>query len=349
MASDVESSLIRHRARIARREGRARQGLADAYGAAGREAQRRLDALPAEIARLSPDGPAEMFDARGRFTDAGQRQWAAQRYRALIPRIDAEIARVVADQAAALAAGQRATVGIAAEMAADLLGAAAPDLVGSFVVLPTAQVEAMAGLLSDGSPLRALLAEQGAEAATLAAEKLTTAAALGLGPREVGEEIARILGRASWRGEQLARNALLDAARTAALDTYAMSPHLLGGWIWTSARGLRVCLACLALDGTTFPLSVRFMGRHVACRCSPRPSVRGRPDGIETGAEWFARQSAGVRGTMIPAALYDEVESGAVALGDFVVREDHPRWGTSYRQGSVTEVRRNAAGHGRAA
>jgi len=329
MASELERAIARNRAALLREDRIVRAELADAYGTARQGINTRL----ADLAPLLAEDPSlgrVMLD---------------QRYRTLLLQIDQEVLALESAGTSAITGGQARAVRLAGDAAYDLVAAQGLG-VGVFDALPTGAVESLVGSLSDGSPVRALLAEQGVEAASAARAALIEGVSLGEGVRPLGKRLAAILDRSQWRGEMLARNAVLDAHRQSSLDRYAARPDLLQGWRWMAARSERTCLACLSLDGRVFPLSTRFFARHVACRCSPAPVLHDRFGPIsagETGADWFARQPEAVQRGMVPRALYDDLKSGKVALSDFVVQEKSRRWGPSYRQGTIGEVRRNAA------
>jgi SPP1 gp7 family putative phage head morphogenesis protein len=276
----------------------------------------------------------------------------AARLAELLRQIDDELLRLAAQAEAHIISGQRVTARIGAQQALGLIDVQVPGLEASFTRLPTAAFAEMVGQTSQGSPLRTILARNGSDALEAAKRSLVAAIAQGTGPREVGRELRRVLNQSAWRAEVTARNALLDAHRSAALQTYAANSDVLSGWVWTAALSSRTCLGCLALHGTEFLLTEQFFPRHPACRCTPTPRVKGMfgdQAPFESGESWLNRQSREVQRAMIPDGLWLDWESDVIRLEDFVTVQRSRTWGKSYRQATSAEAREHAARRGRRA
>lgn len=331
-----ERKIRENRRDLLRLDNRARSELERAYVQGRQQVRADLKRATSDLADLPADS---MFDRRGRFTDRGQVQWRAERLGSLERQIDDELARLTRTSEQVILQGQGQAARMGAQQAAGLIEAAAPSLEGLFSRLQIGAIEESVGMLSNNSPLRTLLNDQGLDAGRQARDVLTNAVAQGTGPRQVAKELAAILRRSEWRAEQTARNAMLDSHRLASLRTYAENASVLSGWYWISALGPRSCLACVNRHGSEWPLSQQFMPRHVACRCSAAPIVRGSPSPLsETGPEWFDRQPAETQRAMMGNRAFDLFQRGEVALRDFEGYHTDSVWGPSFYERSLREV-----------
>jgi SPP1 gp7 family putative phage head morphogenesis protein len=176
---------------------------------------------------------------------------------------------------------------------------------------------------------------------------LTAGVALGTNPRVVAVEVRRALGTSAVRALTISRTSILGAYRTASLETYRANSDIVTGWIWTAAKQSRTCLACIARDGSEWPLDT-FMPAHVNCRCTLRPRVKSWKElgfeGIperpqpETGAAWFARQPEDVQRVMMGPTAFDLFKQGRVKLDDFVGTKRNATWEASTYQRSLKEI-----------
>ncbi len=323
-----ERTIRQNRRALLALDNRARSDLERAYAQARQQIRADLNRALSQPGEIGPG-----------------RQFRIERLGSLERQIDAELVRLTRFTEAVTVNGQRQAVQMGLTQATGLIEAAAPELGASFSRLPVAAFEESIGLLSNGSPLRDLLNDQGLDAGRQARDVLTNAVAQGTGPRQVAKELASILSRSQWRAEQTARNVLLDSHRLASLRTYAANGDILDGWIWTASLSSRTCLACVALHGHAFSLREQFMPRHVACRCSPRPKLKamfGPMPRLESGDAWLDRQPIETQRTMLPVALFDDYQAGVIRISDFVEPVPSRRWGLSYRESTITEARANS-------
>jgi hypothetical protein len=88
-------------------------------------------------------------------------------------------------------------------------------------------------------------------------------------------------------------------------------------------------------------MTTPFMAAHIRCRCVPSPHAENVR--IETGPQWFARQSPEMQRAMMPSGeSYAAFQRGDVALKHFVGHRRSKVWGPSIRQLSGREALRRA-------
>ena len=174
-------------------------------------------------------------------------------------------------------------------------------------------------------------------------QELVNGVATGKNPKVVARKIVAALEPPAGKWGQgtgplavalrVARTEILRAHREATRANYQQHSDIVEGWIWLSARGTHVCSACLAMDGTTHPLSEP-MGTHPQCRCTMCPHLARDPAPMDTGEAWLERQSHEVqaeilgRSTPDPAAA-KAFREGRVRLADFVEEHHSDVWGTT--------------------
>lgn len=199
------------------------------------------------------------------------------------------------------------------------------------------------GPLTNGSPLSAWLDGFGAEAATSMRAALVTAVASGQAPRQVAATLAAKVDLSGARLLAMTRTTIFDSYRSATLAAYQANDDIIDGWEWLSAQDERCCLACLGLDGQTFPLSTAFQPCHVGCRCTSLASLKGigTPE-RKLASDWLAGQPEETQRKMLPVSAYEAYRDGSLSLDDFVGLDKNARWGDRYRQASVAEARANA-------
>ena len=209
----------------------------------------------------------------------------------------------------------------------------------SITRLPVEAFSDLVGSLSDGSPLRDLLAGLGQQAAQDVGDALKHAVATGRNPRQTARDLRAALGGTLTRALTIARTEQMRSYRTASLRSYQENSDVLRGWAWKASPSRRTCPVCLAMDGTEHALDEP-MASHPACRCTPTPILRNRPTPPhETGAEWFDRQPADVQRELLGPGKYDLYRDGRITLADLVAVRQDPRWGPTRRERSLGELR----------
>jgi SPP1 gp7 family putative phage head morphogenesis protein len=226
----------------------------------------------------------------------------------------------------------------AAEHSALSINATAADMgiQVQFDRLPVSSVERMVGLAGDGSPLRSVLAEASRVGPDALANELIRGVALGLNPREIARRAMRQgLATSYTRMMLIARTEVIRVARQTTQDNYRHS-RVVRGYRRVAAKSIRTCIACLALDGREYPLSVQFE-EHPAGRCTMIPIlIRGEPVEFLTGPEWFAQQPTATQRSMMGPGRWELWRDGRIGWDDLVTIHENERWGNSPQ---VTPVR----------
>ena len=223
---------------------------------------------------------------------------------------------------------------------------------GSLALLHTAAVEDLAGFLSDGSPLAALLDTLAGQAAENVKDAHTSGIAAGQGPRDLAADMRRqlrgALGPPLSRALTIARTETLRAYRTASSRTYQANSDVVDGWIWTAHLSSRTCALCIAMNGTEHPGTEEFAS-HPNCRCSPVPKTKSWQDlGIEgvpeaaappvSGADWFAAQDEKTQMAILGPAKFAAYKAGKLSLAGLVGKSDDSRWGPSRYEKSLADA-----------
>lgn len=211
------------------------------------------------------------------------------------------------------------------------------EIAASWSSLPAGAIESLAGAFQDGGPLNVLFASLGEEAVDRVRSALLVGVATGQGPRVIARTIRDALGQPLARALTISRTETVRAYREASIASYAANDDVVSRWRWTATKTTRTCAMCLAMDGEEFDLDVPF-GSHPNCRCVPVPVTKSWEElgveGIkdtrpqpETGADWFARQSAEDQATILGPAKFELFERGELRISDLVGYRDDPKWG----------------------
>jgi hypothetical protein len=258
----IVQSVNRFRAALLAAERESAVRLVSAYGGVYQNLQDKIRALEADIIDIGMGAtPAQVAKLA--------------RYRELMRQVAVEMDKFAVILENEVSLLRTAAARQAAEQAATLIQQALPampDAVRSALVarlnrLPVEAMEVMLGQLAADSPLSAIFAGYGAQAAQSMSDALLHGVALGYSPRKVADTIRRALGGDLSRALAIARTETLRAYRMATLASYKANSDLVKGWIWTVTKDTDPppCLACLALDGQEFPLDEEFMPSHVNC------------------------------------------------------------------------------------
>jgi hypothetical protein len=308
--------------------------LIDAYGMLYRKLGAQQVALLAELETLAETG-------------AGRRAYL-RRIEALLRQIEAEVGRyaIYADQEIQRAAREAIDLGLkhaAREVQLSFPQWAQARIMGAFNRLPVDAIEAMLGFLGDTSPLHTSLVDQfGREVAKRIGDKLVEGIALGYNPRKVAYDLVREgLGEGLTWSMRTARTAQLWAYREAQRASDVANSHIVQGWVWVAVKDDRVCMSCLAMDGTEHrPEEV--LNDHHNGRCArvvKTPALPGAaPMQYQNGQEWFtALPEARQRGLM-GDAMYDAWRAGKFDFKDLSVPYQDKVYGEMLRAASLKEL-----------
>ena len=300
--------------------------LVRAYGGVYQRLQSQIEALTAELDRLAEKGELSAAKA-GRLA----------RLKNLEKQIAEEVTRYGAVVEAEMDAGARAAVAQAQRDAAALTQAALPGLapvdaaiMAQWQQLNPAAVESLLGFLADDSPLRQGLRDKlGPAVAERVSEKLVEGIALGYNPRKVAKIIRDELGAGLDWSLRTARTAQLYSYREATRASYIANQDIVPRWQWRSARDERTCASCIAMDGTTHPVTER-LADHWNGRCLAPGMLVSGPAVVAFVARYYKgdlvtiRTSSGQLLTVTPnhPVLTDAgwVAAGLLKEGDNVIR-----------------------------
>lgn len=325
--SDLDATAATFRDALLRRDESALRRLMVAYQPVYTAIQREVAQLSTQIAAARAAGEP----VRPAWLRRSERLAQLQR------QVVQEWARFAEVAEQVISSTQRAAVAAAVREAATLTQAALRDsglfVVGDVARLGTDALEALVGVMGDGSPLRTLLDALGRDAAQTVEAALLRAVATGRNPRQTARDIRTALGGNLNRALTIARTEHLRAYRSASLDTYRANADILRGWQWRASASRRTCPLCLAMDGREFALSQPFPA-HPNCRCTMIPLIRNRPAPERVlGADWFAQQDEATQRTILGPGAFDLYRSGRITLNDLVEVRTDPRWGpTLYRR-----------------
>jgi len=340
----------RRRAEELRRAARARNkgtqaDLARTYREAYDRIRARLDDLTEQIARARSAG--EQVDQSWLL-----RQW---RLRTLEGQVldemrlwsDGAARRITDEQVQAIAHGRAD----AAELIGVQMGPApTPAAAAAFAPqLPRGALEALAGRMSDGTPIADYMARTIGPATWEGVRgALIEGVALGLNPREIARAAARSTGLPLARALVIARTETINAYREAARQTYAANPRTVTAWMWQATLDRRTCAVCWASHGEVHPPD-EMLSSHPSCRCTMLPVTRtwaelgfpGVPETqatLEPGEDIFRRQSAEVQREVLGPGKFDAWHEGDFALRDLIVHTTHPVFGAGRRERALREL-----------
>ena len=211
-------------------------------------------------------------------------------------------------------------------------------LEGSFVVLPTQQLEEVLSVTGPGTPLERLLRGFGEETAKKAEETLFQGIALGQGPKKIARSLKQILDVPLYRAERISRTESIRAYRGTVLRSYQANSDVLRGWRWTSSKSSRTCPMCLAQDGKVFTLD-QPMYSHVSCRCVKAPVLIGEAEEVrQTGSQWFLIQPEAVQLKILGPEKQRLIAQGKITLEDLVDSGYDPEWGPWRSEKSIKKL-----------
>jgi hypothetical protein len=281
------------------------QRLIDAYGNTYQRVNAQIETL---LEKMQAD-----FDA-GKLTRAGVKSSAA--YRNLIGAISAELndyegylkteLRTSTNKAAV--AGLSAGSVLLTVALADALGVAVKD-VPSELVRQTAP-DALAFLQGYLDKLGPRIDELSNYHSEQIAAGILERVAEGNNPRVIADWITDAYGMGLTDSMRMTRTAQLYSYRQSANAVQVANADLLEGVVWCAELDDRVCMSCISLHGTVFPVGTLADDHHNG-RCAMLPIVKGQDNPIQqTGEQWFTAQPETSQRDMMGPGKYEAWSEG---------------------------------------
>nr|WP_279588640.1 phage minor head protein [Brooklawnia cerclae] len=140
------------------------------------------------------------------------------------------------------------------------------------------------------------------------------------------------------RAEVIARTEMLDAWRASGTQSrLTVGTDVLDAVMWSAQKSGKTCPACLAMDGTRFPIDTEGPNDHQCGRCSFIPVTKtweelGFPGLKEptatyvTGREWFDKQSGRTQERIMGAERLRRLRSGELDWDAMAVTRRSEAW-----------------------
>jgi hypothetical protein len=293
-------------------DGEVLERLARAYAAG----YSRLDPLV-----LSLTEQIEALTASGKLTPDAIKKSAAYRnlIRAMIDELDdysaymrTEISVAVTESANA---GKLAGNTLLLAAIAGSLGVEVTDLPKETILRSNDRtLEFLAKYLDKGGPLFAKINALSNYHAEQISQKILEMVGQGMNPQVIGRWITDAYGMPLTDSLRMMRTAQLYSYRQASAATQLDNADVLQGGVWCAELDDRVCMSCVALHGTEWPVGAIADDHHNG-RCAILPWVKGEPNPIEqTGADWFREQDEATQKSMMGEGKYQAWQDGKFEL-----------------------------------
>lgn len=184
--------------------------------------------------------------------------------------------------------------------------------------------------------------------------ELANGISTGDNPRTTGRKImARLEGHFNGglsRATRIARTELLDALRTAELETEKQNRGLITGWTWYATLDARACTSCLAMHGTFHDLDEFGPADHQNGRCARLPKTKSWAELGFTGIEdedpdyqgerdaWFDNLTDNTQRAVMGPARLELFKSGQIGWDDMTTRKDNPNWRPAHYETPVKDL-----------
>jgi hypothetical protein len=216
----------------------------------------------------------------------------------------------------------------------------------TFNRLPVEAIEVMVGLAGDGSPVGDLLRRRMVRDAAgnpipevweRLTQTLVDATAKGVNPRVTARRMRDDLAGGLRKAMTIARTEQLRAYRLSSTMAYEASGVVTGHKRLT-AHDDRVCAACIADEGTVYPVGIP-IGDHPQGRCTSVPVVSGLPE-VQwlSGETWFRQQSTATQRQIMGAERWDAWNDGRFGFGQLAMKQYHPVWGESLQPAPLSAL-----------
>lgn len=287
---------------------------------------RIITAYATGYGRVTPEITAlveymEQLDKAGKLTPEAVKRSAV--YRAVNRSIESELTdyqsylRTEISAAADAAAKSGLSAGRLLMLAAiaDALGVAIGDVPQDQVrrTQPSALMFLMDYLRREGPLFRKIDDLSGYHAKRIA-DGILEQVALGKNPRIIADWITDAYGMGLTDSLRMTRTVQLYSYRQANNAVQVANFEVLRGVVWCAELDDRVCMSCVALHGTVYPVGT-IADDHYNGRCAMVPWVEGAPNPIEqSGEDWFNEQSDATQQAMMGQAKWDAWKDGQFEL-----------------------------------
>lgn len=260
-----------------------------------------------------------------------------ERYQALQAQVTAQLSALESAAGPLVTAGQTQAAQLGALQAATTLDALGVGI--TFNQLSTKATQNIVALARAGKPLAELLQPMYGQAAEGIIRELINGVALGYGPRKIARNMARDgLTDALNHLLLVSRDQYNRAARTAAFQRYEDSGVVRGYTRRCARQAGRTCIACIAMDGEFYPLSVPF-AEHPQGRCTPIPAVKGveMRSRLGSGKAWFEGLDEDAQIATMGRGRWEAWKAGELPWDKMAVKTNHPVWGPGVKVAGVPD------------
>jgi len=224
-----------------------------------------------------------------------------------------------------------------------------PQIEAVFSRISVEAITAMVTSLQEGSPLWQTLARFGADGAAGIGDTLLETLLRGDGPREAARRMLKAWGIPLTDALRISRTELLRAHRWATLEGFRNNADVVTGWIWCAALDALTCMACIALDGTRFPLE-ETLDDHPNGRCTMLPVTKSWAEMGFTGMsdlempteghgeEWFRSLDAAAQREMMGDSKWAAWQAGEFQFRDLARASYDADWGRMFSEASLKQL-----------
>lgn len=336
--SEIISQVQRFRAELLVKDSAAQQRLNRVWVQLEERLTGELISLLEELQRNGVRSPSQLYQV--------------QRFQTLLTQIDRELLDFNAQAVKDLESSQRSTIEASywsslswVQQRAAEMGIPFGGSVGvKFDRMNPLAVEAMIGILADGSPVLQVLEEVALQSTALLVAQMIEGIARGEHPMKLARDLVNQgLVRDLQRVQSIMRTEFLRASREATLEGYRRSGVVVG-YQRMSALSLRSCIGCIVTHGRKYPLSVPFE-EHTNGRCYPVPVLDWNDTNpLLDAQEWFDNLSPTDQGKILPPGSFQLYQQGLVNFNQLASRRIDPVWGNSIVPTTVGQLQIGGGG-----
>jgi hypothetical protein len=301
--SELQRLAIRYRGALIKRDNEAINNIVHAYGSIYKKVSSAIDALTMEIGQME--------------TPNTSRVKSLARYKQLMSEINTELEKFSVYAKVNLSTYARSAMEQGIKDSMSLVKAANPSILGKWRVLTPDVISNLTGYLDDTSPIYKRLAKLAPETVDLIRQSILDGVAMGYNPKKIADGITKNMGLGLTSAMRYTQTTQIYSYREANRASYIANSDVVEGWYWMSARDDRVCMSCLAMDGT-FHTNDETLDDHWNGHCTMIPAVVGTERSIPEGAgeEYFKGLSEAEQRKMMGDTRYDAWRSGKFEFGD---------------------------------